>query len=228
MQKAVSAQTWPGFIESLERYVNWDDAQSMPSQFSVVEQLLREIAQYPEQLAKRTDAIVADDALFDAYEPHTDYPRLFMDKFMLYMDPSDRFRVRLHRFKTQAQNGTLVERVHSHKWHASTIIMRGQYVEKRFAVHDLNDKEMKAKVTQASQLVLREGETNSLLMGVPHQIVNLGDAPCITLFVRGRSFYDAARIFYPERDEFVYTYGPQEQKKLGYRHIGRLDGHFLE
>ena len=119
----------------------------MPSQFSIVEQLLREIAQYPEQLAKRTETILTDDALFDAYEPHTDCPCVF-----------------------QAQNGALVERMHPHKWHASTIIMRGQYVEKRFVVHDLNDKEMKVKITQASQLVLWEGETNSLLMGVPHQI----------------------------------------------------------
>ena len=70
----------------------------------------------------------------------------------------------------QAQNGTLAERVHSHKWHASTIIMRGQYAEKRFAVHDLNDKEMKVKITQASPLVLWAGETNSRLMGVPHPI----------------------------------------------------------
>ena len=44
--------------------------------------------------------------------------------------------------------------------------MRGQYAEKRFAVHDLNAKAMQAKITQASQLVLWEGETNSLLMGI--------------------------------------------------------------
>ena len=143
MQKPSPSRTGPGFIESLERYVKGDGAQSMPSQFSIVEQLLREIAQYPEQLAKRTETIVTDDA----YEPHTDCPCLF-----------------------QAQNGAPVERVHSHKGHASTIIMRGQYAEKRFAVHDLNDKEMKAKITQAAPLVLWEGETNSLLMGVPHQI----------------------------------------------------------
>ena len=68
-----------------------------------------------------------------------------------------------------------------------------------------------------------EGQGNP---GVATRALGRGDE--LAAHGRSASDYDAARIFYPERDAFAYAYGPQEQKKSGSRHIGRLDGHCLE
>lgn len=155
------------------------------------------------------------------------YPRILMDKFIIYMDPSNRFRVRLHRFKTRRQNGGAVEKVHSHKWHMSTILLRGRYVERVFDVADLDEETDTANVSEILCHSLSRGDTNSLAAEIPHQVVNESDDECaITLFVRGPSLLKAAKIFDPAAGRFYRTFDPLGQLRVGLEAMGRLDADF--
>jgi hypothetical protein len=73
----------------------------------------------------------------------------------------------------------------------------------------------------------KAGDTNSLPLRVPHQIINHSmDEPCITLFVRGPSRQNAARTFDTEAGTFYDTYSPMPQLKEGLLQMGRLNGVF--
>lgn len=216
---------WESFIDFLDKEVDWEDPSMAP--YRAVEQALLAIAAHPEALENRTRQIVEDKTLFDAYAPHMNYPRILMDKFMLYMDPADRFRVRLHRFKTKRQNGTAVEKVHSHKWPMSTIILRGTYEERVFNVDAIDEEAKTAKLTMTMSHTLSTGAVNSLPAYVPHQVFNHSDdEPVFTLFVRGPSLGPAASIFDVEKGTYYQTFDPNQQLKEGLLAIGRLDADF--
>jgi hypothetical protein len=155
------------------------------------------------------------------------YPRILMDKFVLYVDELDRFRVRLHRFKTRKQNGGAVEKVHFHKWDCSTIMLLGAYREQQFTISEMDEIKCTARLAVDKEHYLNTGDTNSLPSGRPHRVVNDSDTvPCITLFVRGPSRRRSARIFDMTNDTFYDTYGPDDQLRVGLSAMGRLDPAF--
>jgi hypothetical protein len=142
-------------------------------------------------------------------------PRQIMDKLILYMDSSDRFRVRLHRFKSRIQNGGLKPTVHTHRWWYSTIVLRGSYKEHLYNVEDENPELGKAKISIANTRELKREQTASLLPNLPHQTVNDSDEePCITLFVRGKSFYRTSRVYDLETGNFKLLHGLKSQLRL--------------
>ncbi|MFD8811203.1 hypothetical protein ACFV23_06880 [Streptomyces sp. NPDC059627] len=218
---------WGAFIGALETDIDWSDPRYMERQAPVVEEILLKAAASPELIRERTEAILADDELFQRLAPHMNYPRILMDKFVLHMEEANAFRVRLHRFKTRRQNGGAVEKVHYHKWHCSTVMLRGGYRERQFEIVHCDEAARTARLEVALEQELPSGRTNSLPAGRPHQVINDSDTePGITLFVRGPSVLPTARIFDTDRETFYETYGPDQQLKVGLSHMGRLDPDF--
>lgn len=218
---------WSDFVRALEREVDWSADDYTATQAATVEKILAEAAAHQEILAERTEEIAADDTLFASLAPHSNYPRILMDKFVIHVDDEDRFRVRLHRFKTRRQNGGAVEKVHSHKWDCSTVILHGTYRERQFEVRDLDQESRTCKVEQLREHELSPGATNSLPVGLAHQVINDSDeVPCLTLFVRGPSREPSARIYDVDAGTFYPTYGPDRQLRVGLLHMGRVDPDF--
>lgn len=217
---------WQEFIKALDD-VHWGDEQYVERQAPIVEQILAEVAREPDLLRERTEQIVEDEALFDELLPHMNYPRTLMDKFVIHLDPEDRYRVRLHRFWPKRATGDVIEDVHDHKWNMSTVLLTGSYSENRFEVLSCDEEKMTADVRLRSTQLLTAGETSSLRVRVPHQITNQSmDEPCLTLFVRGPSMLKNARIFDTEKGTFYNTFSPKPQVREGLLNMGRLNGIF--
>lgn len=211
----------------MENEVDWNSAQYAESQAPIVEEILKSASAHRHILEERTEEIIANEDLFRSLAPHMNYPRILMDKFVLHIDEAERFRVRMHRFKSKKQNGGAVEKVHSHKWDCSTVLMSGTYTERQFEITDVDEERRTCRVVPLLEHTLEAGQMNSLPMGRAHQVINPSDdEPCITLFVRGPSRQPHARIYEPEGGTFYDTFGPDRQTKLGLRHIGRVDPDF--
>lgn len=56
----------------------------------------------------------------------------FFDKLVLYKDPQDRFRIRLHIFSGEKHNN----RPHNHRWNYSTILLNGYYKQYIYGTED--------------------------------------------------------------------------------------------
>ncbi|UWE08638.1 cupin domain-containing protein [Actinacidiphila bryophytorum] len=218
---------WSSFVDALSRDVDWSDDDYVSRQASVVEEILASAARHPDLLRERTEQIAADDNLFDQLVPHMNYPRTLMDKFVIHLDPEDRFRVRLHRFWPRRATGDVIEDVHDHKWDMSTVILTGSYTENRFEVTECDEERLTASVRLVETQTREAGTTSSLALRIPHQITNLSmDEPCLTLFVRGPSRLPDARIFDTDKGTFYNTFSPKPQIREGLLHMGRLNGVF--
>lgn len=219
--------TWQEFIGELSD-IDWQSETFMASGAPAVEQLLCHAGtDFRSTIRPRIDEILSDARLFADLQPYTEYPRTLMDKFTLFCDPTDAFRVRLHRFWPGCIAGSAIEKVHSHKWHMSTVIVVGAYVERRFMVSPGEDPR-RVVLAEASRETRIAGQSSSLTMGVPHQVHNPSmDEPCLTLFVRGPALIPAARIFNEETGEFYDTYSPGRQLRhaLGVLRTGNTRFH---
>ncbi|MCD9899511.1 hypothetical protein LUR56_04110 [Streptomyces sp. MT29] len=218
---------WSDFVRALESEVDWLSPDYAQTQSAVVEEILLLAARNRSIIEERTEQIASDDDLFGRLEPHMNYPRILMDKFVIHIDEQDRFRVRLHRFKSKKQNGGAVEKVHSHKWDCSTVILLGSYAERQFSVLNVDEERRTCKLDPLKTHTLGAGEVNSLATGTAHQVINESDdEACLTLFVRGPSRQPNAMIFDVDKGTYYNTYGPARQTKVGLRHIGRIDPNF--
>ena len=218
---------WTEFLQKLEKEIDWHDLEFTENQAPKLESILQEVACMPALLAERVQDIADTPKLFKYLANYCDYPRMLMDKFVIHVDDSDRFRVRLHRFKTRVQNGNLTEIVHSHKWNCSTVILRGSYTERQFRILDFDEDSRMARLEMMRKHTITSGATNSLPVDVPHQVINESDdIPCITLFVRGPSLRRSARIFDIDTNSFDETFTSLEQIKVGLLHMGNLDPDF--
>jgi hypothetical protein len=214
---------WKTFIGYLSNAVEWQAPEKFMENAQKIEGALVQIANHPEAIGHRGEEILENAELFERYQKHCNYPRVIMDKFILYMDPENRFRVRLHRFKTRAQNGGAVDRPHSHKWPMCTIMLRGSYTETVYDVKEIDERTKFARITPSCSRRITPGMTNSLDYGCIHQTDCDSDEPAITLFVRGPDFASAARIYPIGENRYYETYGPDQQLRVGYREITRLN-----
>jgi hypothetical protein len=219
----LTIRDWTSFISYLSAEISWLDPQQFHKNSSKIETALAQIANHPEAIRERGEEIVGDPQLFSRYERHCNYPRVIMDKFILYIDPENRFRVRLHRFKTRRQNGGVIDRPHSHKWAMSTIILRGSYIETLYEAKEINEETKFARIYPTSSKRITSAMSSSLDYGRIHQTDCDSTEPAITLFVRGADFAPAARIYPIGEDRYYETYGPDEQLRVGYREITKLN-----
>jgi quercetin dioxygenase-like cupin family protein len=211
---------WNDIIENLEKRINWDVADH--SEFTKVEDLLKEVVKTPNLIANRVYEIIENKILFKELQPHMESPRLFMDKFVLYIDPQDRFRIRLHSFKTTLQNKGAEQSIHDHRWGYSTIVLKGSYTEQVYSA-DKNYENMTAQLSTIERHELKVGQTNSLMPQIPHQTVNKSDDEvCVTLFVRGKSLFDANNVYDLESGKFRILKGLQSQLKVELENVVKL------
>jgi predicted metal-dependent enzyme (double-stranded beta helix superfamily) len=139
------------------------------------------------------------------------------------MDPQDRFRIRLHRFKTQIQNQEAQPKIHNHRWWYSTLVLKGGYTEYVYSVEEEDMQNMTAKLKVLAKHDLKEGDTNSLRAQLPHRTVNESDTEtCITLFVRGKSIYDTNTVYDPETGKFRILRGQEPQLRLEFESVANM------
>ncbi|WP_068776138.1 hypothetical protein [Paenibacillus sp. FJAT-26967] len=216
---------WSCLVKELEQNVDWNDSTYRDSK--VVEEILKTFGRHPEEIQSRCQQILRDEELLNQYEPHMNYPRITMDKFMIYMHPEDLFRIRIHRFKHKKLNGETSAKVHSHKWLYSTLILKGAYRDTSFRIADIDEEKRTAKLELIGNRLLQEGDTHSGQLDVAHQTINESDSEhCLSLFVRGKTMMPAARIYQPEQGTFYPTFGAREQLRVGLEHIGNLNPNF--
>src|SRR5262245_44910701 len=140
-----------------------------------------------------------------------EYPRPFMDKFVLHIDERDRFRIRVHRFRAGSPRGLRSDAptIHDHRWNFSTFVLRGGYNETIF------DAGADGPPTPHHTHALVEGSVNSVRSGVLHATVNDHKShPCITLFVRGRAVLPTNRVWDWEKQRFRILAGREDQLRV--------------
>ena len=185
-----SAQ-WDEFIERLANEFDWNE----PS-FEMMERLevlLKGISNPQAMVANELRRISSDEARLANYLPHIEYPRPGWDKFILWMDPSDRFRVRLHRFKPSSEVQEGDNTIHDHRWPFCSLILKGSYRETSFRIVHLDESDQRAVIEPVADKEYGAGSVNWSLPGVPHLTAN--DRECFSLFVRGRSATKFSRVF---------------------------------
>jgi hypothetical protein len=210
--------TWKYFIDRLSSEIEWNNLEDGGLQ--KLEALMQELFSDPRVIADLLVAIPRDCRTFADYLPHMEYPRPVMDKFVLHMDPNDRFRVRMHRFKTEAENRGAEAWVHDHRWHYSTLIVSGTYEE---TVYDVTDEpDGSQTLTPIKRHVLTKGMSNSLKAGIPHLTTNPAhDEPCLTLFVRGPSITHANRVYDNRRKRFQELLGRPAQIRREFENMSQ-------
>ena len=197
------------FVASLEHDVDW--TAHTRGDVARIEQLITEFARDGNAVATAIRHLLSDTDRFASYLPHVEYPRPFMDKFLLYMDPRDRFRIRLHRFRAGTVHGIGAAHptIHDHRWHFTSRILLGHYSETIFDALQVTDTTWELKPRSSRQHL--QGSTYSLAPGILHQTVNDGEHPCLTLFVRGRSVTAANRVWNPAESRFTPLLTRSEQ-----------------
>ena len=202
MKPKVATDSWRQFIRFLETEVDWEDFWQT---HEPLEKELRRLSLDRAVIAERIRSLSADGSL-EYLLPHMEYPRPVMDKFLLHMDTGDRFRIRIHRFKSQEANRGIQPTIHDHRWHYSTIVLAGGYAEEIFGIETTEGGAKDVKVLRRHLLAVNV--TNSLPPRVPHRTTNSSaDEDCITLFIRGRSEYLTSRVYDSRERRFRELYG---------------------
>lgn len=198
-----NAAQWDEFIGRLSSDFDWDrpDAPMMKR----LEALLKGLTDPQAMVANELSRIIGDPARLATYLPHIEYPRPGWDKFILWMDPSDRFRVRLHRFKPSAQVEEGDNTIHDHRWPFCSLILKGSYRETTYKIVRIDEARRTAVIEPATEKEVPAGSVNWSLPGVPHLTANENE--CFSLFVRGRSLIKFSRVFDIEAQTFRPEFG---------------------
>lgn len=175
---------------------------------AIADALLREMAKSVDEIADRFRHVLQDGELFKAYSPHHEYPRPNMDKFVIYMDPEEKFRVRVHKFQRRRDNIMVTPHVHDHRWCISSLILSGAYTEKKYRIVEFDQEAGRAVLALDKETVFAAGDVNSVLSEIPHSATNDSDhEDCYTLFVRGKSIVRNARVFELKTHTYHWAHG---------------------
>ncbi len=197
---------WDDFIRQLQHDIDWTSPTI--EQLGSVEDLLQKVGRNVDSIAKRFLQVTESDELFSAYSAHHEYPRPNMDKFVIYMDDLDRFRIRIHKFQRRTDNLMVMPSIHDHRWCFSSLILTGSYRECRYDIHNFDPTSKTAFLSLAQDHVLSAGDVNSILPGVPHSATNESDVEdSYTLFVRGRTIVRDSRVFDLNANSFYWAFG---------------------
>jgi predicted metal-dependent enzyme (double-stranded beta helix superfamily) len=209
-------EQWNRFIRALDSEITWN--RHSRGDVDVLESILTDFWPRSACINSRIAQLTSDDELFNFYEPHQEVPRLFMDKFLLYMDPKDRYRVRLHRWKTKVENRGLIQEPHDHRWHFSTLLLKGNYRETLYHADHLPEENFKLTVLQ--EKAFGPGDVHSMAPAEVHCAVNESDTDeCYSLFVRGTSFLDSNKTYYLANNKYIERTGRSRLIKDGLKHI---------
>jgi len=225
--------TWSAFIRMLDREIAWDHP--TPEQNLRIETALRDVFADKSAIINRCHQVVNSDALFHLYKAHLNYPSKIMDVFVLYLDPVDRFSVRLHRFRGLKQKVGVASKLHSHDWGYSTLGLKGSYREMIYRVNSIDERAGTAALTLHAERVLTPGCTQSGYVEQAHILYGNDDPDdCVTLFVRGtpqrvgfRKYNLEAGTYKQQKDSFDSVEDvPDHILKQCYLRLGELDTDF--
>lgn len=211
--------SWTAFRTELDR-LDWDHIEHDDAH-APLDTALARIAENPDAIAFRVHELLSDENLFNDSLRDTAYPKQFFDEFLIYRDPHERYRVRLHRFKTVEQNGSLVEPIHDHKWFGMSVLLSGPYLEHRFRFADQH-------LEQVSERAFTPGMRNALVADTIHAVSVPYAQPSLTLFVRGPVRRPNFRLYERSGDGWsAREYPPHAQNvRDALSEIGRLNAAF--
>ncbi len=186
-------KNWPDFLGALNE-LPWHTSDEVLD--PLVLSILAQVVDRHDIWRARLREVANDSSEFRALQEFHNFPRLLMDKFVIYCDPEDRFRVRLHRFNSQDNTGGAQERIHSHKWPGYTLILKGQLIEDLFVVEEIDEKLGFARIQLTEKKLLSSGTVDAKKIGVPHRVINPSHTEsAYTLFIRGPARHKAGLIF---------------------------------
>jgi hypothetical protein len=200
-------------IERL-KLLNWDDVEQVSE---ITQQTLLFLSQ-PYILHELINNMLKDKALLKLCE-HYD----FFDKFVLYREGQNRFRIRLHIFLEDSHK----DRPHHHRWIYSSLILKGEYIHSLYGCID----DFSQNPIQPGRLkpFLVQKESLGSHYTLTHNIIHAVDAlPCtVTLFIRGPVLRTRFMIFDKQTGMKWWEYGREsetiEETKKKIMNASRID-----
>lgn len=199
-------------VKYLEQEVDWNSPNYQGQQ--KVENVLKEVLDNTSIIQHRIEEIYSDATLLSFFQPHIEF-RPLMDKFPIYFDSEDRFRIRVNHFKSKLLNkGARPETPHNHRFPFSTIILSGSYKQCTYTENEVNEVENTAQLSLINCQTYSVGDSYSLTTETIHNVFNESqEEPCISLFVRGRAFSEYSTVYQPEVGKFFRSYGLKKELK---------------
>lgn len=174
--------------------LNWNDIEKVSS---CTEKVLWEIYSSKNILRDLLTSLLNNKELLFLCE-HYD----FFDKLVLYKDPLDRFRIRLHVFLPESHKN----RAHYHRWVYSSLILRGGYKHAIYGTEDqitqyMDPRDLKPIIIQQ----VKAGSTYTLNHNVIHSVE--AKPYTVSLFIRGPAVKDRFLIMDRKTGRRWWEYG---------------------
>jgi hypothetical protein len=205
-ENIMSFSSFDELVQYLEQEVSWDNHTEEDTR--KIENALARVFMNKRILADRIEQINNDKALLDYLVPHIEFRALF-DKYPIYIDPNDNFRIRLHHWKSKRlKKGANEENPHSHRFPFSTIILTGAYSESLYKIAHSDEENLKADLNVIGTTCYSPGQIHSIVStDAIHNVINESeDMECVTLFIRGKSITDYSTIFNREQGTFYKSF----------------------
>lgn len=199
-------------VKFLDQEVDWNSHDDQEQQ--KVEKVLKEVLDNPSIIQHRIEEIYSDATLLSFFQQHIEF-RPLMDKFPIFFDSEDRFRIRVNHFKSKLLNkGARPETPHNHRFQFSTIILSGSYKQCIYTVNEVNEVENTAELSLIDCQTYSVGDSYSLTTETIHNVFNEShDEPCISLFIRGRALSEYSTVYQPEVGKYFRSYGLSKELK---------------
>src|ERR1700722_898257 len=215
---------WDELVDGLSR-VEWHEPGTADQ--ARVRGLLDRVYADPAVITRRTQEILASDKLLEELRSFHSYPRILMEKLVLYVSPEDNFRIRLHRFNSRKNTGGAKEKGHSHKWPSYSLILKGAYKEERFTIDELDVESGRAVLSAKDVVMRRPGDIDFKPVRQPHRVsVDSEREPCFTLFIRGGSVEPHGMMFDLDENRIVPWLSATSSLRTGLRDLGELRSDF--
>lgn len=211
---------WNAFVGALDD-LDWNSEST--EHIQKVNGLLKLVYESKSIVTDRTREILASDEEYETLKSYHSYPRILMDKLVLYLDPEDRFRIRLHRFNAQRHTGGTKEKTHSHKWSAFSLILQGGYTEEMFAINEMRIDDGYAQISLEERALRVAGDVDYKPAGRPHNVANESqNEPCFSLFIRGPSLKPYGVMFDMEDNSCRPWHAAEDSLRIGLRDLGEF------
>lgn len=205
-----------GLVRFLSEDVPWDASDDDAIMARVADAMQEGFQRNSDLVRERIVHVLRNDELLEELLPHADFPHRKRDRYVLFADPQDRFRIRLHRFYPGRVTGRKFGSVHDHKYSACTLILQGAYDERSYSITDRDESTQVARVRLARQHVLSAGMVDVKGMQTAHQVRNNSDDEAmLSLFVRGPSFRAFGDVYDVDTGAFWPYAGAKDTARVG-------------
>lgn len=162
---------------------------------------LKRLAQDTCLLMGMLNNILNDDVLSDKSESYD-----FLDKLVIYSDEKDEIYARISVFNERYAN-----RIHYHRWHYSSYILRGGYIQYVYGVMDDTYNDM-ASMCKSDMLYMEKVGKHgiySLNNKMIHSINAIPDT--ISISIRGKALINRFQVMDPKTGSEWWQYGQKSE-----------------